>query len=203
MWTAWGSLFEAAQLKPNSAVLVHGGTSSVGLWAILLAKDHGCTVLATTRKQDKVEKLKQAGADHVLLESELDSGVNHLCPNGVDCILELVGPDKLTTFTLANLARHGSAVVTGVLSRTWSMRNFSPADIPSTRKLTFYGMSEEEQEGLEKVPRVMEEVVRKVESGKWRKEVFVSRVFGLEEIGEAHEFMEENRAVGKAVVVVP
>ena len=200
MWTAWGSLFAAAQLQPHSVVLVRGGSSSVGLWALLLARDHGCTVLATTRSREKIAKLKHAGAHHVLLESDLDAaGVHNLFPRGVDCILELLGPDKLLTFTLASLAPHGCAVVTGVLSGTWSVPNFMPSAIPPTRKLSFFTTAEE---CLEEVPRVMEEVVRKVERGVWRKEVFVSRVFALEEIGEAHEYMEENRAVGKVVVVV-
>ena len=202
MWTAWGSLFEAAALQPHSTVLVHGGTSSVGLWAILLAKDHDCTVIATTRKPEKADALKAAGADHVLLESDLDAGLHRLCPHGVDCILELVGPDRLLTFALPNLARYGSTVVTGVLSKSWSVRDFTPAEIPATRKLSFYSMGDDDA-GLEKVPGVMEEVVRKVESGAWRKEVFVSKVFALEEVGEAHEFMEGNKAVGKVVVVIP
>lgn len=49
----------------------------------------------------------------------------------------------------------------------------------------------------------MEAVVRKVESGRWRMEGFVGRVFGLEDVGAAREYMEEDRAVGKVVVVVP
>ena len=81
------------------------------------------------------------------------------------------------------------------------MPDFRPSRIPPTRKLTFYSMKGDE--GLEAVPRVMAEVLRKVESGVWREEVFRSRVFGLDEIGEAHAFMEGNQAVGKVVVVVP
>ena len=203
MWTAWGSLFLAAQLAPNSVVLVHGATSSVGLFAILLAKDHACTVIATTRNPDKRAKLEAAGADHVLLESELGSSrLRELYPKGVDCILELVGPDQVLAFALPHLARHGSVVVTGVLSKEWAVEGFSPAAIPPTRKLTFYTMADEEEMAL--VPGVMAEAVRKVESGAWKADVFVSRVFeGLETVGEAHEYMEESRAVGKVVLVVP
>lgn len=204
MWTAWGSLFEAAELKPKSTVLVHGGTSSVGLWAILLAKDHphNCTVIATTRNAEKVSKLKQAGADHVILEPDLDSSLRNLYPAGVDCILELVGPDQLLSFTLPHLSPHGTAVVSGILSRKWSAPDFTPSQIPPTRKLTFYSMGVTD-DGLEKVPGVMEAAVRKVESGVWAKDVFISRVFqGLEEVGQAHEYMEGNSAVGKVVVVV-
>ena len=87
------------------------------------------------------------------------------------------------------------------------MPDFRPSRIPVTRKLTFHAVGSEDAEGLEKVPAAMETVVRKVEEGKgaWRKEVFVDRVFGggLEDVGKAHEYMEENRAVGKVVIVVP
>ena len=202
MWTAWGSLFEAAQLTLGSTLLIHGATSSVGLWAILLAKSHSCTVLATTRQASKTAKLKQAGADHVLLEADLATELKALYPDGVDCILELVGPENVLALDLPSLARHGTAVITGVLSKTWTIPDFTPSVIPATRKLTFYSMGETD-EGLDKVPGVMESVVKKVEEGVWREEVFVSRVFdGLEEVGDAHKFMEGNGGVGKVVVVV-
>ncbi len=65
---------------------------------------------------------------------------------------------------------------------------------------------------MKKVPAAMESVVRKVEEeeevkgggGTWRREIFLDRIFtgGLEEIGAAHEYMEENRAVGKVVLLV-
>lgn len=208
MWTAWGSLFEAAELelKPAATVLIHGATSSVGIWAILLAKNyypqHNCTVIATTRNAEKVDKLKRAGADHVILESDLDSSLRKLYPSGVDCILELVGPDQLLPFTLQHLSRHGTAVASGVLTKQFGIPDFLPSRIPPTRKLSFYSTGVTD-DGLEKVPGVMEAVVRKVESGEWDRDVFISRVFeGLEGVGEAHEFMEGNRAVGKVVVVV-
>ena len=207
MWTAYGSLFEAAQCAKGSSVLVHGGTSSVGIWAILLAKEAGCTVIATTRQEGKVEKLKQSGADHVLLESGLEEELGKLYPDGVDVILELVGPDALTTFTFNNLARHGTAVCTGVLSKQWTLKEFSPAMIPPTRRLSFYSLGNrgrgDADAGVEVVEEVLERVVRKVEDGTYRRDVFLDRVFPLKEVGKAHEYMEDSGAVGKVVVTVP
>ena len=207
MWTAYGSLFEAAQCVKGNSVLVHGGTSSVGIWAILLAKEKGCTVIATTRQEGKVEKLKKSGADHVLLEERLKEELVKLYPDGVDVILELIGPDKVTSFAFANLAIHGTVVCTGVLGKQWTIKEFSPFVIPPTRKLTFYTLGNrgrgDEDVGVEVVERVLEEVVRKVEDGTFRKEVFLDRVFQLEEVGKAHEYMEESGAVGKGVVTVP
>jgi len=201
MWTAYGSLFVAGQLSQSSTVLIHGATSSVGLWAVLLAKEHDCTVIATTRKEEKVAKLRQAGADHVVLEHELNDRLKDLAPKGVDCLLELVGPDTIKTFALSSLARHGILVVTGVLTKQWSMGDFTPALIPPTRKMTFYSMEpgQEEAEGIEKV---INEVVKKVEAKTFDSEVFLDKVFPLEEVGAAHEYMEASKAVGKVVLSI-
>src|SRR5690348_4600459 len=49
--TAWGSLFEAMEMEKGMSLLVRGGTSSVGMTAITLAKDKGLRVLATTRSE--------------------------------------------------------------------------------------------------------------------------------------------------------
>ncbi|THW12913.1 NAD(P)-binding protein [Aureobasidium pullulans] len=202
MWTAYGSLFEAGQLTKGATLLVHGATSSVGVWAILLAKDRGCTVIATTRKQEKAEKLRSVGADHVLLEHELNEQLKKLAPKGVDCLLELVGPDTIQSLALPNLAKHGSVVVTGVLTKQWAMKEFTPALIPPTRKMTFYSLEpgQEEAEGVEKV---VGEIVKKVESGTFKPEMFLDKTFPLENVGEAHQYMEDNKAIGKVVVTIP
>ncbi len=206
MWTAYGSLFEAGDLTSAQTLLVHGGTSSVGVWAILLVKDRGYTVLATTRNASKIEKLKKTGADHALLESELEKeGIRRFAPKGVDVVLELVGPDALQSVTFPNLGRHGTAVYTGVLTKGWGIGGFRSSMIPPTRKLTFYGMTNrgslgDKDEGLEIVEDVLKDVVRKVEDGTFRREVFLDRVFDLRESQEAHEYMEENKAVGKVVL---
>ena len=199
MWTAWGALFETARIASTSTVLVHGATSSVGLWAVLLAKEHGCTVFATTRQKEKIERLRQAGADYVLLEEELEGSLNEIVPDGVDCVLELLGPDTLLSVGLKHLKMHGIVVVVGILAGWGS--GISPFLIPSTRKLSFFTSSGDE--GLENLPRVMEDVVRKVEGGVYRKEVFVDKVFELREVGLAHRHMEENKAVGKVVMEIP
>ncbi|KAL8789467.1 MAG: hypothetical protein Q9195_006792 [Heterodermia aff. obscurata] len=103
MWTAWGALFETARIAPGAKVLVHGATSSVGLWAVLLAKGRGCTVVATTRDGGKVERLRGAGADYVLLEEGLGEMLGEVVPGGVDCVLELLGPGTLPEIAFRNL----------------------------------------------------------------------------------------------------
>ena len=81
-----------------------------------------------------MQKLEQAGADHVLLEESLSDTLHKIAPRGIDCILELVGPDKLVSFALPHLAMHGSVVVTGVLTKAWVLEGFTPAAITGNKK---------------------------------------------------------------------
>jgi len=46
--TAWQMLFKHAQIKEGDHIFVNGGTTSVGMWAIQMAKANGCRVTATT-----------------------------------------------------------------------------------------------------------------------------------------------------------
>lgn len=140
VWTAWGSLFCSGETKDGDTVLIHGGTSSVGVWAILLAKSRGCKVLATTRQENKTARLLSAGADHVLLdfpESRLVEEVLKIAPKGVNTVLSLVGPDRIVDTAFQVLALHGTVITTGVLSNKWTMGDFCPLTIPPTRKMTF------------------------------------------------------------------
>jgi len=212
MWTAYGSVFEAGGLdrkregSGGSTLLIHGATSSVGMWALLLAKDRGHTVIATTRQQDKVDRLKKAGADHVVLEQDIEKRIPELYPAGVDVVLELVGPAHMIK-SLSLTARYGTVVVTGVLTKEWDQPDFRPSMIPPARNLTFYGMTNRgslgpEDEGLDVVEDVLADVIAKVESGQFPRESFLDKVFKLEEMGKAHRYMEENKACGKVVCVV-
>ena len=63
--TAYGSLTTGLDLSNGQTLLVRGGTSSVGLAAITVAKDLGATVLATTRQPDRAQALLDHGVDHV------------------------------------------------------------------------------------------------------------------------------------------
>lgn len=69
-FTAYCSLFDSLQLKSNDILLIWGGSSTVGIAAIQLASKKGTTIIATTRKPEKLKYLKKYGAKHVLLDDE-------------------------------------------------------------------------------------------------------------------------------------
>ena len=59
-------LFDNAKLEPDETILVHAGGSGIGSAAIQLAKKMGCTVITTVGSDDKIERAKALGADHVI-----------------------------------------------------------------------------------------------------------------------------------------
>jgi len=69
MQTAWGALFQTLHLKQNDRLLTRGGTSSIGLAAAAIAKQHGVFVAATTRKLEQKELLHANGADQVFIDN--------------------------------------------------------------------------------------------------------------------------------------
>ena len=89
-------LFDNAKLEPGETVLVQAGGSGIGSAAIQLAKKMGCTVITTVGSNDKIEKAKALGADHVInyREDRFEGVVRKLTKKkGVDVVFEHVGAD--------------------------------------------------------------------------------------------------------------
>jgi NADPH:quinone reductase-like Zn-dependent oxidoreductase len=138
--TAYGSLTVGLDMQPGQSLLIRGGTSSVGMAAAVLAKDHGLIVLSTTRRPDRSAALTAIGVDHVLIDDgEIAPKVRTLVPAGVEVALELVGTPTLPD-TLRATAIHGVVCFTGMLSNQWTVKDFYPIGyLPSGVRLTAYG----------------------------------------------------------------
>jgi len=195
--TAYGSLTVGLDLQPGQTVLIRGGTSSVGLAAAALARRRGATVLSTTRRPDRLASLKEHGVDHPLLDTgEVAPAVRELYPDGVDAALDLVGTPTLPD-TLRAVRVHGTACFGGSLSNQWTVRGFSPNEyLPRGVRLAGYfgDASDLPQE-------TFQEILDAIAGG--RLAFPVARVYeGLEQVPQAHDDMEHNRAAGKLVVRV-
>ncbi len=193
--TAYGSLSIGLDLTGGQSLLVRGGTSSVGMAAAVLAKRLGATVLSTTRDPSKVQSLQALGVDHVVLDDgKVADQVRRILPDGVDGAIELVGTPTLPD-TLASVRVHGTVCFTGMLSNKWTVENFYPIDyLPQGVRLTAYSGSSENLS-----PEVLQSFLDDVASG-WAT-VPIDRVFGLDQIREAHTLMESGEARGKLVVL--
>ena len=92
-FTVWATLFDDAQLRPGETLLVHGGTSGVGVAAIMLAKATGARVFATASSDRKRAAIRALGAD-----ADFDyrsEGWEHEIASrgGADVVLDMAGGD--------------------------------------------------------------------------------------------------------------
>lgn len=195
--TAWGSL-EHLRLAADDSVLIHGGSSSVGMAAITIANDLGVTVLATTRQEAKRAALVANGADHVLIDDgALAAKVRGIVPGGVTGLYELVGAASLLD-SLHALAGDGRACIAGYLEDEWEL---APAQTEARRLGVPLAVYSSNAINRASYGRVFQTIVHAVEEGRYR--VNIDRTFGINEIAAAHRYMEANRAVGKLVVLTP
>lgn len=192
--TSNGSLTVGLDAQPGQSILIRGGTSSVGMTTAILAKRHGMTVLATTRNPDKTDALEQIGVDHILIDTgEIATQVREIVDGGVDTALELVGTPTLPD-TLRATRIHGVVCFTGMLSNQWIVDQFYPIDyLPRGVRLTAYG-----GDANDLSPRVLQDFLDAVAAD--TAIVPVHRIFGLDQIAEAHAYMESGKATGKLVV---
>ncbi|CTQ56126.1 Zinc-type alcohol dehydrogenase-like protein [Roseibium album] len=193
--TAWGSLFTALRLEKSDALLIRGGTTSVGLAAAAIAKNFGATVAATTRKPEREKLLRDNGADHVFVDTgDIALQVREIFPNGVDKILELVGTTTLLD-SLQCARRNGAVCMTGMVGNQWTLKDFSPMGaIPTSVNLTSYSGGAED---FNQTP--LQDLVSQIEAGTLKPQI--GKVFALDEIVEAHACMEANQANGKIVIL--
>ena len=190
--TAWGSLFRSLRLRRGNRLLIRGGTTSVGLAAAAIAKNHGAFVASTSRRNDRADLLRISGADQVLVDNGSIAAQIHDKPS--DKVLELV--DTTTSTDSLQCAREaGMVCMAGIVGNKWSLDVFSPIDkIPTSVSLTAYAG---ESEDFMKTP--LEDLVQRIKRG--RMHVQIGKVFSLDEIVEAHRWQEENKA-GRMIVVL-
>ena len=111
-------LFDNAKLESGETILIHAGGSGIGTAAIQLAKKMGCTVITTVGSDDKIERAKALGADHVInyRTDRFEGVVRKLTKKkGVDVVFEHVGKDTWAG-SMFSLKRGGRLVTCGSTS---------------------------------------------------------------------------------------
>ncbi|MGJ3256764.1 MAG: zinc-binding alcohol dehydrogenase family protein [Alcanivorax sp.] len=192
--TTHGSLHVGLEIDRAESLLIRGGTSSIGMAALALAKQAGLTVGATTRNPEKAEVLRAAGADEVWIDDgDIHSQIAAQRAAPYDRVLELIGATTLLD-SLRCVGQGGIVCMTGILGGEWVLNDFHPmGDIPTAVKLTSYsgGAADLSREQLQRY-------IDAVESGMLQ--ITTGPRFAFEELVEAHRLMDANQAGGKTVV---
>jgi NADPH2:quinone reductase len=201
-FTVWHNVFERGALKRGETLLVHGGSSGIGLTAIQLAKAFGARVVTTVGNAEKAEACLRLGADHALNYREQDfvaEVATITAKRGADVVLDMVGGDYIEK-NLKCLAIEGRLVFIAFLhgSRAEVDWRFVMLKRQTITGSTMRASPHERKAAIARGLR--ERVWPLLESGKLKPVIY--RVFPLAEAAAAHALMESSQHIGKIMLAV-
>ena len=187
-FTAYGSLFENLQLKSDDTLLIQAGTSSLGIASIQLAKAVGAYVITTVRSKEKIDFVKNIGADEVYVNND-DLYEEH--PNDINKILDLIGPSTLKE-TLKHVKKGGIVCSTGILGGLEEFDSFNPiADIPNGVYLTGFISNFPTQKKIDDLFTMMDKFAIKPH---------IDKIYDFKDLPQAHMDFENHVGTGKKVI---
>lgn len=186
--TAWRAIAAECRVKPGDSVLVEG-TGGMSIFCLQFAKAAGATVYATSSSDEKLQRLKELGADHVLnyrtnpnwgaTISTLSGGIDHVIDSG--------GASTLEQSMLA--ARIGGTVIlVGVLGGISAQINLGLAFAKQLR-LQAIGVGNR---------RMQLDMVRAIEAN--RIEPVIDKVFGFDDLPNAFRYLKSGKHFGKVLI---
>ncbi|STX40544.1 quinone oxidoreductase [Legionella donaldsonii] len=197
--TAYGALIHYGKLAQNDFVLITAASSSVGLAAIQIAHAQKAISIVTTRTTMKKEELLALGADHVIVTNdenlparikEITNGkgvkivFDPIAGKGVELLAETIAPGGIL-FVYGNLSMEPMTPfpLLTALNKGISMRGYTLFEIVSLPEVR---------------AKAEKYIFDHLEDGSFEPQI--ARTFTLEQIAEAHRYMESNEQIGKIIV---
>lgn len=200
-FTVWANLFQMGRLARGESVLVHGGTSGIGVTAIQLAREFGARVYATAGSRDKCDACVKLGAAAAINYREADFAerIRDLTGGqGVNVVLDIVGA-PYTMRNLACLAMDGRLIQVGTMHGA-KVEGFDLTAL-MRRRVTLTGSTMRPRTTAEKgriAQALLETVWPVLEAG--RCAPVIHQVFPLAEAAAAHRLMERSTHIGKIML---
>jgi len=200
--TAFGGLVVVGGLKKdaNQYVVISAASSSVGLPAIQIAKEHGATVIATSRDESKKDAIMAAGADHLIATNTEDFSArvkDITSGKGFDIAFDPVGGPFLST--LADGAGVEATIVEyGALAPGDTLFPLFPAIGKGLRVCGFhlvYNLFDH----ADRTQIALQHLSEKLGDGTYKP--VIDKVFPLAEVTQAYEHMAANKQIGKIIVL--
>ncbi|MFW6537580.1 NAD(P)H-quinone oxidoreductase [Acinetobacter baumannii] len=201
--TVWSHLFQHAKFRPNSSILIHGGTSGIGTTATMLTRAFGATQIFTTvSSKEHQEASLKIGADVAINYNEddfVEVVKKHTDGKGVDFVLDIIAGDYIQrNYEVA--AMNGTILQIGVLKGLADKVNIFPM---LAKRLTHTGAtlrSQTAEAKAEVMAALQEKVWPLISKGQIKPLLY--KTFDLEEARQAHEFLDQGQHVGKLALIV-
>jgi NADPH2:quinone reductase len=199
-FTVWSNVFDRGKLQPGESLLVHGGSSGIGVTAIQMAKALDSTVYVTAGSEDKCrfcEELGAAKAINYKTENFAEVIEQLTGGKGVNVILDMIGGDY-TPGNIRSLANDGRLVMINTMNGKDVQVDLS---IVMRKRLIITGsmLRSREVEFKSAIARKLEENIWPLLASGAIKPV-IDAVFPANEAAKAHELMESSGHIGKIVL---
>ena len=201
-FTVWANLVERGRLAAGDTVLIHGGSSGIGITAIQIAKAWGATVICTVGNAQKAAACLALGADAAIDYRQQDFVAQTLKitgSRGVNLILDMVGGTYVEK-NLKLLAVDGRLVQIAFLQPSKVEIDMMPI---MTKRLTVTGSTMRPRSAANKADlaaALRTHIWPMLEQGRLLPSIY--KVFALEQAAEAHALMESSEHIGKIMFSV-
>jgi len=201
-FTVWANVFRLGRLQPGEALLVHGGTSGIGITAIQTAIAHGAKVFATAGSAEKCAVIEGLGATAINYKTQDFAAEikTHTSRHGVDVVLDMIGA-PYTARNIACLAPRGRLVQIAFMGGS-VLENFDLMPV-MVKRLTITGSTMRPRNAAEKgaiAQSLRTQIWPQLEAGLYAP--IIHEVFALEEAPAAHRLMESSAHVGKIMLKI-
>jgi NADPH:quinone reductase len=201
-FTVWTNVIERGRLEAGETLLIHGGSSGIGITAIQMAKAWGAKVIVTVGSADKAAACLKLGADHAINYREKDfvAEVTELTNKiGPQLILDMVGGDYVAR-NLKTVALEGRIVQIAFLQPSKMEIDLMPIMI---KRLTFTGSTLRPRTDAEKA-RIAAALRTHIWPRLERQQMLpvIYKVFDLADASQGHALMESSSHIGKIMLKV-
>ncbi|MAW95606.1 MULTISPECIES: NAD(P)H-quinone oxidoreductase [unclassified Leeuwenhoekiella] len=198
LFTVWFNVFMQADAKRGEGLLIHGGTSGIGIMGLQMAKALGLMTYTTVGSEEKVHFIKEHNLAQVINYKKKDFE-EVFKEEKIDVILDMIGGD----YTLKNM---NLLAPKGRLAHINGMNGLKPQIdlwMLMSKQLTLIGslLKPQSVEVKHQIAKDLQQHIWPLlESGSIR--VFIDKTFALADAAEAHRLMESSEHIGKIVLEV-
>jgi NADPH:quinone reductase len=199
-FTVWSNVFDRGKLAKGETLLVHGGSSGIGVAAIQLAKAYGALVYVTAGTDEKCRFCEKLGAEKAInyKTQSFKKVIQDLTEKkGVNVILDMIGGDY-TADNLDILAEEGRLVLINFMRGDEASIQFSKI---MRKRLTITGSTLRARDVAFKssvAKQLLEHVWPWLQTQKVKPIVF--KTFPLSHAADAHILLESSKHIGKIVL---
>lgn len=197
-FTVWVNLFMHQQVKAGETLLVHGGTSGIGITALAIAKSLGINTFATVGNAEKAKVVEQLGASAINYKTDDFCQVIQ-AEGGVDAILDLVGANYFQK-NIASLKQNGRLFLIGFMGGTIA-QDVDLLKI-AVKRLHITGSTMRSRTTAEKA-----EIAQSLLSQLWHKlanndveKPIIHKIFPFSQVKQAHDEIDKGTHIGKILL---